>query len=253
MPLLAENQDHINSNAQYNVYAVDLRGFNQSYKPHGVHNYQLPLLVQDIIGIIRKISPARKVYLVGHDWGGGLAWEVARFAPNYVEKLFICNCPPVEVLFSSLMRIPQQIFQSYYIFMFQIPFLAEFMFQRYRLIQKMYSHITGPDHHNLTEKEIQYYIQAFQHPNGYAGINYYRAAMRGILTGKVPFQTPRIKCLTKVIWGVNDSALNVRLTKYLPIKVEPGKFKIKYINNATHNVQQNAPKPVAREILKHLP
>ncbi len=274
MPLLASGD----SKGPREVVAIDMRGYNLSSKPEHVRDYRVPILCQDVIEVIKKISGTGEVYLVGHDWGGAIAWEMARHHPQYVKKLFIMNCPPQEVLLKGILTIPKQFFQSYYIFMFQIPYLPELLFTRKdcALIRWYYQGsrrpkgstsrrrsllnlpffssggIRGPGRARLTDEEVEYYVNAFNRPGGMSGVNYYRAATRSSFSGGGNVKRPKVSCFTKVIWGVRDHALNVRLTYKFKDLVEPGKLEIKYIPKATHNVQQNCPEICAEEILKHL-
>ncbi len=252
MPILASPNGVNASKKSYKVYAMDLRGYNQSSKPPGVRNYHIKDLMKDVVGVIEQISPQKKVYLVGHDWGGALSWQVARYYPEYVKHLFILNCPPVEVLFKGLYKVPRQLLQSYYIFFFQIPFIPEFAFKRFKLIEKMYSHIQGEYGEFLKEDEVEYYVKAFEGRGAYRGINFYRAAMRDIIFGKISRKPPLVSMPTKVIWGVKDAALNLGLTKFFEDLVELGKYTISYLDEGTHNVQQNLPHECAREILNEL-
>jgi pimeloyl-ACP methyl ester carboxylesterase len=76
----------------YRVVALDLRGYGESDKPSGVSSYEEELLRDDIRDVIRALGRER-CFLIGHDWGGKVAWNVAMFHPEVVEKLVILNCP----------------------------------------------------------------------------------------------------------------------------------------------------------------
>jgi epoxide hydrolase 4 len=248
MPLLANPPN----GKKYKVVAIDLRGYNLSSKPKWVKNYRIPTLTLDIVGVIKKINPSGKVYLVGHDWGGALCWEVARYHAKLVEKLFILNCPPIEILFKGLFNVPKQILSSYYIFFFQIPFLPEFLFKKFGLIPKMYARIKNSEGNYLSKKEVETYTNAFKGPRAFNGINFYRAALRDVFRGRIIMHPPKVKIFTKVIWGTKDVALNVGLTRFFKGIVEKGKLRMKYLPKGTHSVQQNCPEECAQEILKHI-
>src|SRR5947207_13947436 len=62
--------------AGFRVLAPDMRGYNESDKPEGVRNYRLPLLVEDIRGLIAHAGVER-AFVVGHDWGAAVAWALA--------------------------------------------------------------------------------------------------------------------------------------------------------------------------------
>ncbi|PCI85277.1 MAG: alpha/beta hydrolase [Hyphomicrobiales bacterium] len=71
--------------------APDLRGFGQSYKPRGVENYRMSLVVQDVIGLMAHYSPDEPIHLLAHDWGAAAAYVVASAVPNMISKLIILN------------------------------------------------------------------------------------------------------------------------------------------------------------------
>ena len=77
---------------KYRVVAIDQRGYNLSDQPEGVENYDMSLLVSDVVAVVRHLG-AEKATIVGHDWGGAVGWSVAFFAPEIVDKLVILNLP----------------------------------------------------------------------------------------------------------------------------------------------------------------
>ncbi|NXG93705.1 EPHX4 hydrolase, partial [Stercorarius parasiticus] len=99
---------------RYRVVALDLRGYGASEKPLGRDSYRLEVLLEDVRQVIEilgtpngqsevtaatgatAVSP--KCILVGHDWGGVLAWELAASHPTMVEKLVIMDAPSRAVM-----------------------------------------------------------------------------------------------------------------------------------------------------------
>ena len=77
---------------RFHTVAVDLRGYNDSDKPLGIANYDLDLLVGDVAELIEQLGGGKAV-LVGHDWGGVVAWAVAIDRPELVQRLVIMNAP----------------------------------------------------------------------------------------------------------------------------------------------------------------
>ena len=75
---------------RFEVVAIDLRGYNLSGQPEGVDSYKMPLLMQDVIAVIKSLGK-EKATIVGHDWGGAIAWQLAINYPEAVEKLIVCN------------------------------------------------------------------------------------------------------------------------------------------------------------------
>ena len=74
----------------FRTAALDLRGYNQSDQPTGVESYRLPLILDDVAAVVRDLG-VEKVTLVGHDWGGAIAWRFAMAHPESVERLVILN------------------------------------------------------------------------------------------------------------------------------------------------------------------
>src|SRR5437868_5162254 len=87
--------------AGFRALAPDLRGYNESDKPAGVASYRLSVLVQDVAGLIEQTGAGRAV-VVGHDWGGALAWAVAILRPDLVDRLAILNAPHPAAYFREL-------------------------------------------------------------------------------------------------------------------------------------------------------
>jgi pimeloyl-ACP methyl ester carboxylesterase len=104
----------------HRVVAMDLRGFNLSDKPKGVEAYDMRLLVADVLAVIRA-NKADKAVVVGHDWGGAVAWNVAMREPQAVDKLVIVNVPHPRGLARELARNPEQRSNSQYARNFQQP------------------------------------------------------------------------------------------------------------------------------------
>jgi len=102
----------------YRVAAMDLRGYNLSDKPRGLENYDMKLLVGDVLAVIHHLGQ-QKAIVVGHDWGGAIAWTVAMNAPDAVDRLVILNLPHPRGLLRELANNPQQQQNSQYARNFQ--------------------------------------------------------------------------------------------------------------------------------------
>src|SRR4051812_5035805 len=120
LPALAE--------AGFRAVACDLRGYNESDKPAGVRSYRMDLLVQDVVGLIGQVGG--RAVVVGHDWGGVLAWHLAMRAPELVEALVVLNAPH-PLAFRREMGNPVQWVKSSYAFFFQLPWLPELVLRAF--------------------------------------------------------------------------------------------------------------------------
>ena len=104
----------------FQVVAVDMRGYNKSDQPEGVENYKVDKLVGDIDAVVKHFK-AEKAIIVGHDWGGIVAWTYAMTHPDKTDKLVILNLPHPKGLARELANNPQQQKNSQYARNFQQP------------------------------------------------------------------------------------------------------------------------------------
>jgi pimeloyl-ACP methyl ester carboxylesterase len=103
---------------RYQCAAMDLRGYNLSDKPQGVENYDMRLLVGDVIAVIQHLG-RDKAIIVGHDWGGLVSWQLALNAPRFIDRLIILNLPHPRGLMRELANNPAQQAASEYARNFQ--------------------------------------------------------------------------------------------------------------------------------------
>ncbi|MCC3412183.1 MAG: alpha/beta hydrolase [Microcoleus sp. PH2017_29_MFU_D_A] len=225
------------------VVAVDLRGYNDSDKPKDKSAYMMAEFVQDIKGIIQGFG-YKSCVLVAHDWGGAIAWSFAYAYPEMVDKLIVMNIPhPAK--FAEGLRTRQQLLKSWYIFLFQLPFLPEFLIKLgdYRAIDRALQGM-AVDKSSFTPSDIQAYKDAAAKPGALtATINYYRNIARGFV------DRPHREILevpTLMIWGENDRALGKELTYGTADYVRD--FQIHYVPNCSHWVHQEQPQLVNRYI-----
>lgn len=245
----------------FKVVAPDMRGYNESDKPAGVASYSTSLLVQDMKSFIRSFGKSKAV-VVGHDWGGAVAWNLAMVAPEYVKKLVILNCPhPLALIESYTSMNFRQLQRSWYVFFFQQPEVPERVLSRdnFEFLRMMLLG-SAVNKKAFSAEDMNRFAEAWSKPGALtASINYYRANMNPaqiMMTPKIQQDTiskrfPKVKCPTLVIWGENDAALDKSLTLGMEKYVE-GAFEIKYIQNCGHWVQQEASDQVNKYLLDFL-
>jgi pimeloyl-ACP methyl ester carboxylesterase len=102
----------------FQTVAIDMRGYNLSDKPKGLENYDMKLLVGDVIAVIKTLGKDKAI-IVGHDWGGAVAWQLAMYVPQMVERLIIVNLPHPRGLVRELANNSQQQKNSQYAREFQ--------------------------------------------------------------------------------------------------------------------------------------
>ena len=194
------------ADAGYRVVAPDLRGYGRSDKPRGIDAYQIETLADDVAHLIEALG-AQRASVVGHDWGGMVAWWHAMRHPAQVETLSILNCPhPAHQ--PRMLSDPAQVKKSRYMLFFQLPKLPEWRLRRDDLAalrRLLRNEPTTPG--AFTDADIQRYVYAFDPASTTAAMNYYRAYLRrgrALLRELRPIDIP-----TQVIWGTGDRHLGV--------------------------------------------
>jgi pimeloyl-ACP methyl ester carboxylesterase len=196
--------------AGYRVWAPDQRGYNVSDKPPGIAAYRLEVLAADVLGLMDAASQ-EKACLVGHDWGGVIAWWIASHAPHRLERVVMINAPHGAVMRRHLRRSPAQWFRSSYIGFFQLPWIPELVSRmgQWRLLVRALQQSSRPG--TFTPADLERYRQAWAQPQAYhAMLNWYRAVVRmpPPLPGRHPIPVP-----TLLIWGANDVFLGREMAR----------------------------------------
>src|SRR5262245_61093700 len=114
---------------RFRVVAPDLRGYNESEKPAAVAAYAMPELIADVEGLVHAFDQ-HEATIVGHDWGGAIAWSVAMERPALTRRLVVLNCPHPAMFARHIWSNPRQLARSWYALFFQIPWLPEFLLSR---------------------------------------------------------------------------------------------------------------------------
>jgi epoxide hydrolase 4 len=195
--------------AGFRVVAPDTRGYNLSSKPAGVASYAGDRLAADIRGLIHERG-AETALLVGHDWGGTVAWTVAMNHPEVVDRLAILNVAHPRKFLQGL-HSPDQLRKSWYVFFFELPGLPESVVQADRW--HFFRHFLRDADPAYTPEEMDRYVEAWSQPGAAAAmINYYRAAVRQS-PKKTEAQIRPISAPTLVIWGERDRYLGPELAE----------------------------------------
>lgn len=223
----------------YRVAAVDLRGYNESDKPKGVENYLMPLLVGDIAAVV-KAEKAERAIIVGHDWGGAIAWNVALAKPEITELLIICNLPHPAGIAREIATNPQQKKNSEYAFRFQ-----------------------QPDAHKTLKAEMlaiwvtdtaarPRYLEAFSKSDFEGMLNYYKANYPKPDAPPAPAAVfPKAKMPVLMFHGLDDQALLPGALSGTWEWVEKD-LTLVTIPGAGHFVQQDAPDTVSNTMVDWL-
>ena len=220
--------------AGFRVVAPDLRGYNTSSKPAGRRAYRVEALAQDISDLIAHLGESRAL-VVGHDWGGVVAYELAARHPERVSRLAILNAPHLKQYRRTLLN-PEQLSKSWYVFFFQLPWLPERLMSRndFQWLRDFWSQSTRSD--ARTAADVEKYVAAFREPGALrSAINYYRSSSLGFFAKSAG----PVTCPTLVLYGEDDVALTEAAVRPNPLEIQNARFL--RIPDAGHFVHQDAP------------
>lgn len=201
MPLLA--------GMGYRVWAPNQRGYGKSSRPQGIDAYAVSKLVDDAAALI-DASGAKDVTLIAHDWGGAIAWQFAIRRARPLTRLVVMNCPH-PACFARELRTWKQFRKSWYMFLFQLPKLPEYISTRdgARAVRHAFLD-TAANKANFPPADLDVYARAALEPGAMtAMVNWYRAAARHQTLSPTTRDDPPIDTPTLLVWGEADMALDI--------------------------------------------
>lgn len=239
---------------RFRLIMPDQRGFAGSDHPQDVGDYRTDSLIDDIFALADTLG-LESFSLVGHDWGGAIAWPAALRNDPRLRKLAIINAPHPVVFQKSLVEDEDQRAASQYISWFRMPGADKAiaaMGYRAFLEKTFESHV---DISKMSEADKQQYIAEWSQPGAMnAMLNWYRAARVVVPPPGVSVPLPdwllrafpKVEIPVLVIWGMLDSAL-------LPIQLDGldrlvDDLRIVRLPDAGHFVPWEAPEPVAKAL-----
>jgi pimeloyl-ACP methyl ester carboxylesterase len=231
--------------AGYHVVVPDMRGYNLSDAPKEVVAYRLDVLTADVLALAGFYDVDR-FCLVGHDWGGIVAWSVAAQHPDRIERLVIMDAPHPAVMLQQAFKHPAQAVRSSYVGFFALPWLPEMALGAfgYAGLKNAMSFSAMAD--TFKGSSLDPYVAAWARPGRLTGmLNYYRA-----LRMSRPRAPARIAAPTLVLWGERDSALEVHLAKASIELCEKGRLVV--VDGATHWLHLEAPQRINKELAAFL-
>jgi len=199
---------------KHRVVAPDLRGYGESDRPEA--GYDIDTLADDVAGLVRHLDDG-PVSLVGHDWGGAIAWHTAARHPELVSRLIVIDGPHPSVLLRALGTNRRQLRRSWYMFFFQLPILPEVWLSRRRgrNLARMWrdSPASGraPRGVITAEREALRGFDALRGP-----LAFYRTAARDnlvALLSRARMGASPVRAPVTLIWGARDTCLGVELVE----------------------------------------
>ena len=228
------------------VIAPDQRGYNRSDKPEGIAAYRLDTLADDMVGLADTLGHQRFA-VVGHDWGGVVAWHLAARSPERITQAAILNAPHPATLRRYMRRHPTQALKSWYLGFFQLPLVPERALAAggFWVLRRVLRRSARPG--TFTGDDFRHYREAWGQPGALtAMLNWYRA---------LPLHRPsassaRIRVPVRVIWGDRDAFLDRGLAEAGAALCDNA--EIIHLPDATHWLQHEEPETVNRLLLEFL-
>jgi pimeloyl-ACP methyl ester carboxylesterase len=227
----------------YTAWAPNLRGYGRSSRPRRIADYALRHLLDDVAGLI-KAAGKRSTLLLGHDWGGAIGWQFVIAQPLPIERFIVMNLPHPAIFFKHLFRWPQ-ILRSWYIFLFQIPAIPEWLLTmgRAKAVADAFRNM-AVDKSRFPDEVLEVYRKNALLPGAMtAMIHYYRAlGRRWPRRDQLDAMERVLDVPTLMIWGERDTALGKELTLGTDQFVRH--LTLRCLPDVSHWVQQEAPEQV---------
>jgi len=222
---------------RFQVVAIDQRGYNKSDQPKGVDNYKLEKLVADV-DAVRKHFKQDKAVVVGHDWGGLVAWTYAMLHPDQTDRLIVLNLPHPKGMMRELANNPEQQKASQYARNFQME-----GFEKKLSPQVLAFWVKEPEARAK-------YVEALKRSSMEGMLNYYRANYP-----REPYKDdqtfPPVKCSVLMIHGLQDPYLLPGALNDTWKWVEKD-FTLVTLPKAGHFVHRDAPEVVTHTMVRWL-
>ena len=229
------------ASAGFRAVAVDQRGYSPGARPPEIADYAVDHLLQDIDGFARALAGDARFHLVGHDWGGLIAWPYAAHHPNRLASLTVLSTPHSKAFLEAMRDDPEQQRMSAYIGLFRQPgHVAEqaLLKEGARKLRALYGG-------KCPEAEVEANVARLSAPGALtATLNWYRALDNKRLGA--PVETP-----TLFIWGSADQALG-RTAANATSKYVNAAYQFEALESASHWLPEEAPEIVSRLLLAHL-
>jgi pimeloyl-ACP methyl ester carboxylesterase len=230
--------------AGYRACAVDQRGYSPRARPAEVEAYRSPELVADVIGVADALGMDR-FHLVGHDWGGAVAWQVAGRHADRIRTLTVVSTPHPAAMGLALagqLGGDQRQRSSYFEIFRQEGSEDNFLSDDSQFFRLLFAASGMP------EGGGEPYVQALGTREAMrAALNWYRAADLSLVEGLGPIVAP-----TMYVWSTDDPALG-REAAEATARFVDGPYRFEVLEGVSHWVSDQAPDRLNALLLDHLP
>lgn len=220
------------------TFAPDQRGYSPRARPRRRRDYRAPALISDVHALVTAIG--EPVHLVGHDWGAAGAWGVAARHPDALVTLTAVSVPHPAAFTRAMVR-SSQILKSYYIALFQLPFLPEWLLSRRGGIGEWLLRNSG-----MTTEMLEAYYEEMVDDGAMAGaLAWYRALP---LTSIRSFPST-VSVPTTLIWSDQDIAIT-RKAVDLTERFVTGDYQLEVMDGSSHWLPNEEPAELAALIAR---
>jgi pimeloyl-ACP methyl ester carboxylesterase len=227
------------TDAGFRVLAPDQRGYSPRARPKGRRAYATQHLAGDVVALL-DAAGVEKAHVVGHDWGGAVAWALAEQHPHRLHTVTSLTTPHPRAMIKAMVTGTQAA-KSWYMFMFQLPRVPELAY-RPRMEQRLRATLRGT---GLADEAIDRYITPLREPGAAtAAINWYRA---------MPFSTPLkgdVSVPTLYVYGTKDAFLG-RKAADLTADYVQAPYRYDVLDGVSHWMPEEVPDVVARLVSEH--
>lgn len=226
--------------AGFRVVALDQRGYSLGARPLEVSDYDAAHLTSDVLALAEALG-APSFHLIGHDWGGFLAWRLGAQHPERVRSLAVLSTPHTDAFRDAVASDPDQQAKSQYIQLFRMPgHVAETM-----LLADDAARLRSVYQGKLSAAQVESNVRRLAEPGVLtAALNWYRALKRESAIGKV-------RVPTLYIWGDQDLALG-RVAAEATANFVDASYIFEVLAGQSHWLLEDAPEQVGRLLLQHL-
>ncbi|WP_237770222.1 alpha/beta fold hydrolase [Ornithinimicrobium sp. CNJ-824] len=219
--------------------APSQRGYSAGARPRRVTAYRIPELVADVVALL-DAAGVERAHVVGHDWGGAVAWALAAVHPDRVASLVVLSTPHPSAL-AWAFRHADQGRRSWYMLAFQLPVLPERGLAR--MLRSGGLRRTG-----LPDQDARRYAARLGRARALRGpLNWYRAALRPARDGRGGLRVGPVAVPTTYVWGSRDPFLGRAAAERTARHVR-GDYRFVEVD-AGHWLPERQPDAVVREVL----